>query len=292
MTILMTSYITSCANDYYFRGRIVGGHKVKKGKFPYVAAIVTEFKNVEGKSSSLKCTGSILTARWILTAAHCATHEQHTRERMRYQVGDVQLNMFKLKHFSEVLVHKDFIIHNDPVNGISASSDLCLAKTAEKIEFSRFINSVCLSSAQNSSDKCLIVGFGALTIPGDHTSIESNDVLHYATFYFNISDVGESSKIIFETQDKLPSFGDSGGPLVCDDKAVGVASSVSVSEWTVTATYMSTEHYRQWIEDTVQASLFENCTVTDTNGNRIYYSHLCIICILKVLSCFIGYLLT
>lgn len=56
-------------NDSF--SRIVGGQPARAGQFPYQVALYL-FKSFTSNLAS-KCGGSLISQRWIVTAAHCTT---------------------------------------------------------------------------------------------------------------------------------------------------------------------------------------------------------------------------
>uniref|UniRef100_A0A4W5MRM4 Peptidase S1 domain-containing protein n=1 Tax=Hucho hucho TaxID=62062 RepID=A0A4W5MRM4_9TELE len=55
--------LADCGSRPKFRSRIVGGNISKPGQFPWQASLHYQNQHL--------CGGSIITPRWIVTAAHC-----------------------------------------------------------------------------------------------------------------------------------------------------------------------------------------------------------------------------
>ena len=82
VNILAVTAALACAKEFnaleYTEERIFGGHLAAEGQFPYLvsirANITNEFKHL--------CGGSIITNRFVVTAAHCILHNDTNRFRL------------------------------------------------------------------------------------------------------------------------------------------------------------------------------------------------------------------
>ncbi|XP_055598659.1 collagenase-like [Uranotaenia lowii] len=223
--------------------RIVNGNVAALGQFPYFAQILL---TVGG--NSYLCGGSIISNRWILTAAHCATGVSS----FQIFVGSVQINK-GTKYFSQ-----EKYIH--PSYNMYLNYDIALIRVNSTIIFTDNVKPITLPSVGESNQyegyKPLIMGFG---MRGDYQGTSS--LLKYA----EVSVISNSQcEITFGPAVIIPSTmctvglagqntcnGDSGGPVVYDNVQIGIISFVHVNgcESGNPFGHVRVASLRQWILD-------------------------------------------
>uniref|UniRef100_U3K8K6 Granzyme M n=1 Tax=Ficedula albicollis TaxID=59894 RepID=U3K8K6_FICAL len=108
--------------------RIGTGTDVKPGEFPWLVSIQSQGKHI--------CGGSIISALWILTAAHCFAHELPPD--LTVAVGGVDLSLPLEEHSPDSLIlHEEF-------NRTSLQNDIALIQLSNPIEFSKEKTPLCL----------------------------------------------------------------------------------------------------------------------------------------------------
>ncbi|XP_032910373.1 serine protease 55 [Catharus ustulatus] len=108
--------------------RIGTGTDVKPGEFPWLVSIQSQGKHL--------CAGSIISALWILTAAHCFADELPAD--LTVAVGGVDLSLPLEEHSPDSLIlHEEF-------NRTSLQNDIALILLSNPIEFSKEKMPVCL----------------------------------------------------------------------------------------------------------------------------------------------------
>ncbi|XP_055599208.1 collagenase-like [Uranotaenia lowii] len=198
--------------------RIVNGNFAVLGQFPYFAQI---FLTVDGFNSL--CGGSIISNRWILTAAHCADGVS----RFQIFVGSVEITKGTQYFFQEKYIHPNYNMY--------LNYDIALIRVNSTIIFTDYVKPITLPSIgelnQYEGYKPLIMGFGKL---GDNQATSSR--LKYAEVSVISNSQCEKS---FGPAVIIPSTmctvglagqntcnGDSGGPVVYNNVQIGVISFV------------------------------------------------------------------
>uniref|UniRef100_A0A915CD28 Peptidase S1 domain-containing protein n=1 Tax=Parascaris univalens TaxID=6257 RepID=A0A915CD28_PARUN len=111
--------------------RIVGGEDSTSTSWPWQALFMTYDKNGVG----LMCGASLIADRWLLTAAHCAQF-QHVD-------SFVALGTTSLSDLRDVYAIGALIIHPD-YSPFTASNDIALIQTTEKVKLSSLVSPVCV----------------------------------------------------------------------------------------------------------------------------------------------------
>ncbi|XP_055677527.1 uncharacterized protein LOC129786458 [Lutzomyia longipalpis] len=244
---------------------IVGGTLSFPGQYPHMAAI-----GMNDSDHGLKffCGGSLISERYILTAAHCLTRATPTIVRL----GEHNL----LSHLGNDDV-EDFgiesLIPHPLYHTTSVYNDIALIKLNKRVKFKKNIRPACLSDEKNENHLGLIaIGWGDTSFSGTPSSILQEVALEYFSFDECSKDyppVRRMKKGLQHTQlcagsrsgEKDTCQGDSGGPLSTFTYSpevfgniytiVGVTSFGKGCGSKIPAIYTRVLSYRDWIESIV-----------------------------------------
>ncbi|XP_015193099.1 transmembrane protease serine 5 isoform X1 [Lepisosteus oculatus] len=239
--------------------RIIGGTEATLGRWPWQVSL--------HYSSRHTCGGSIITRRWIATAAHCV-HNYRLPQVSSWVVfaGVVTRSSTKLAQHTGYAVEK--ILYHKNYNHRSHDNDIALIKLKTPLNFTDTIRPVCLPQYDHDfpgGTQCWISGWGYTRPDEVHIpeTLKEAPVPLISTKKCNSSCMydGEiTSRMLCAgyTEGQVDACqGDSGGPLVCQDdgvwRLVGVVSwGTGCAEPNHPGVYTKVAEFLGWIYDTIE----------------------------------------
>ncbi|CAK1550807.1 unnamed protein product [Leptosia nina] len=203
--------------------RIVGGSEAVDGEFPHQVSLRQKYS----KGWHHFCGGSILSARWILSAAHCT--ERFTKDQIRVVVGTNSLNS------GGDLYEVEKIIRHEKYNNTSFANDVEVIKVKKDIKFGAKVKAISLPTSNTGGDVQLVTsGWGYIDIY--HS--QPNKLQKLTVKSLSVKKCQESELRIYRyinpiTENQICTFkkarmgicqGDSGGPLTENKILVGITS--------------------------------------------------------------------
>ncbi|XP_037958954.1 trypsin-1 [Teleopsis dalmanni] len=200
-------------------GRIVGGYKINITDAPHQISLQTFTGHI--------CGGSIISSRWVLTAAHCTAGK--TADRLRVRFGSsISAKGGEILHVKEIVQHKQF-------NYSNVDYDFSLLRLEKELQFDDNKQAVKLPESEDKfldGDICYVTGWG-----NTQNNTESREWLRQAEVpifnqelcsekYAQFGGVTERMLCAgYVEGGKDACQGDSGGPLVNKDGVlIGVVS--------------------------------------------------------------------
>uniref|UniRef100_A0A8D2F9H5 Transmembrane serine protease 9 n=1 Tax=Theropithecus gelada TaxID=9565 RepID=A0A8D2F9H5_THEGE len=240
-------------------GRIVGGVEASPGEFPWQASLRENKEHF--------CGATIISARWLVSAAHCFNEFQDPTEWVAY-VGTTYLSGSEA---STMRARVAQIIKHPLYNADTADFDVAVLELTSPLPFGRHIQPVCLPAATHifpPSKKCLISGWGYLKEDFlvkpevlQKATVELLDQALCASLYgHSLTDRMLCAGYLDGKVDSCQ--GDSGGPLVCEEPPgrfflAGIVSwGIGCAEARRPGVYARVTKLRDWIlEATTRASV-------------------------------------
>ncbi|CAM1293481.1 TMPRSS6 (predicted) [Pycnogonum litorale] len=143
--VILTKEQCNCkmnAQQHHIVKRIVNGRIASKGSYPMIVAVnlaTVQELNDQARIGSLSCGGTLITDRYVVTAAHCVKNI-HDPSSISVSIDDYDL---RVKHSSSSIIavkriisHHDFTEHYD--------NDIALLELASSAQFTSSVIPACL----------------------------------------------------------------------------------------------------------------------------------------------------
>uniref|UniRef100_A0A2R5L8C6 Putative serine protease n=2 Tax=Ornithodoros turicata TaxID=34597 RepID=A0A2R5L8C6_9ACAR len=201
--------------------RISGGQDARRGAHPWQALL-------RYRSGDAFCSGSLVSERYVVTAAHCV-------ENLRTRTAGIEVALGKLfidkEETDEVVTHvRDIRIHPN-YRLVTVDSDIALVELADHIVFTKYVMPVCLGNPDHvekvffkrPKQKAFVTGWGRSA-----ESVKASSRLQEVEVPIHSPDTCMKSTNFTVTENMLCAGatiggvtrdacdGDSGGPLVSE----------------------------------------------------------------------------
>jgi len=246
-------------------GRIVGGDDAEPHEYPWQVGV-----EINGRFPW--CGGTLISARELLTAAHCTFDRKKSRIKVIVVENDISdTEQIKL-NVAEVLIHPMY-------NKTNYNNDFSILRLASPVSFSSRISPVCLPSnvtANYTGEVATVTGWGSLGGPDNqipdilqevNVTIITNDACKSAPSRFYRESISEAM-LCASAPGKDSCQGDSGGPLTVVEN--GRETLVGVVSWgqgfalpKYPGVYARLTAAMDWILENSHGTYYSSC-VSDT----------------------------
>ncbi|XP_068601317.1 ST14 transmembrane serine protease matriptase a [Brachionichthys hirsutus] len=147
-----------CGKSMFKTSRIVGGQDAEKGEFPWQVSLhVKSFGHV--------CGASIISPRWLVTAAHCVQDDDTTRF-SQPETWEAYLGLHIQRSTESSVVKKNLkqIIPHPNYNSYTFDNDIALMELESPVILSDYIRPICLPSSKQNfpvGSTVWVTGWGA-----------------------------------------------------------------------------------------------------------------------------------
>ncbi|XP_055384409.1 transmembrane protease serine 9-like [Condylostylus longicornis] len=267
---------------------IVGGELAAPREFPHMALI--GYFNKETDKKDWMCGGTLISERFVLTAAHCTDSSDGKPKYIR--LGELNVDLHHDHDDPEDFDIAEIIPHPS-YNKSSLYNDIALIKLDRDVEINRYKRPACLAKQKESNTKkAIATGWGLTSWAGEKSSFLQKVTLEkfeetycQAVYHQFRTDYSLNNKVIdydiqicagSKTETRDTCQGDSGGPLqifaneYCMYEIIGITSrGIICGRKGVPGIYTRVFPYISWIEDIVWKApkFLENqpCTINITN---------------------------
>ncbi|XP_076662265.1 uncharacterized protein LOC143365721 [Halictus rubicundus] len=191
--------------------RIIGGRPSIRGSWPWQVAVLNRFHEAF-------CGGTLISPRWVLTAAHCI------RKRLYVRIGEHDLTV---KEGSELELRVDSVKVHPEYDADTVDNDIAMLRLPFSLAASPSRGIACLPAPNQplpANQLCTIIGWGKSRVTDDF----GTDVLHEAQIPIVSSEACRDVYVDYRITDNMfcagyrrgkmdSCAGDSGGPLLCRD---------------------------------------------------------------------------
>ncbi|XP_069390707.1 ST14 transmembrane serine protease matriptase a [Paralichthys olivaceus] len=147
-----------CGRSMFKTSRIVGGQDAEEGEFPWQVSLhVKNYGHV--------CGASVISPRWLVTAAHCVQDDGKTRY-SQPGTWEAYLGLHIQQKIGSAVVKKNLkkVISHPNYNEFTFDNDIALMELDSPVTLSDYIRPICLPSPQHdfpTGNTVWITGWGA-----------------------------------------------------------------------------------------------------------------------------------
>ncbi|KAF7286842.1 hypothetical protein GWI33_003899 [Rhynchophorus ferrugineus] len=214
--------------------KVVSGQDAARNQFPYQISL----RLVIGNVMYHICGGSIISQRWVLSAAHCTTEYETSAFRVTAGIliqTDSGIANQQTVAVSQIINHASY-----PGGNIVSANDICVIRLASLLTYGSNVQPIALALANsNPSGTATVSGWGSIGPPTNAaaTTLQFVDVpilaqTQCAAIIASLSGSNNPFRadlnVCTTTRSTLSReavcSGDSGGPLVLNNRLVGIVS--------------------------------------------------------------------
>lgn len=163
--------------------KIVGGTSTFHGQYPWAASIRIKYAN-----NRHHCGGSLINDQWILTAAHCVASFSSPSFVVRLG-GYLRSNV---QEQGSIDVPVKYLVSHEEFTFSSFNNDIALLKLQDKVNFTEYIQPICLPHQEDGHHGHGINGHGNGQAnesnelsPSNGSNGSSNEVTDQSNYYTN-----------------------------------------------------------------------------------------------------------
>ncbi|XP_037904083.1 thrombin-like enzyme acutin [Hermetia illucens] len=239
--------------------RVVNGTEAKLGQFPFAVAIVQNY----GTGRPI-CTGSLITPKNVLTAAHCFRTSDVVKRRALLAGETSPYRPSSEKPPPSKQLRKIASVTNHPQafdKGGNTDAEFDVGVLGVEEPFILSSNVATISIAKRALDNlslCIALGFGR-NVDGPDGVEESNRKLYYGEFTVNSrkcdSEFWKKTTYCIYSSQRITHHGDSGGPLIgrygWQNYQYGINSAAIRKPDYKATIYTNAVFHREWIMNNI-----------------------------------------
>ena len=228
--------------------QIVGGVTATAGEYPFIVRL--------GNSPSQQfCGASLVTAGWVLTAAHCLRGQ--TAGNVYATAGDHRINTNEgteqSRRGSRIFIHPNY-------DAASYDNDIALLKVSSNFALNTRVATTSIGGLPGSGSALTVIGWGTTREGGGgaNTLRKVNVTLQSAPSC-SAAYPGQITSSMFCAGEagggKDSCQGDSGGPIFVSGRQVGVVSwGNGCARAGLYGVYANAANFSAWIQDTINSN--------------------------------------
>ncbi|XP_038660367.1 transmembrane protease serine 9-like isoform X1 [Scyliorhinus canicula] len=237
---------SACGSSAAFSSRIVGGTDSADGEWPWQVSL---------RIGQHICGASIISDRWLVSAAHCFLENSNPSIWTAY-MGSVNVQMGIARNIKTIIRHPRY-------HSMTLDFDIAVLELSSPLNFTDYIRPVCLPSRNQVfpvGKSCSITGWGSLYFRGQWPTIlqKANvdiiaDTICNVSYHNAITHRMLCAGFLEGGVDSCQ--GDSGGPLVCLEPGgtwflVGIVSfGFGCAEANFPGVYARVTALRDWVKE-------------------------------------------